>query len=160
VVEAPGRTGRGERQRRTGAVLVVAIGMVFGSLLAAAVFHGLLASGQANLDQLDADLQGERAALAQDKLELANLQSPQRIATEAEAMGMHPADRQHWVSAADGETTTVERTPNGDAPDPDAPADAPADAGGGTDDATTSELASGTDATTSGATTTDDGMTE
>jgi hypothetical protein len=92
-------------------VLVVAAGLVFGSLLAAAVFHGLLASGQAQLDQLDQQLQDERSSLAKEKLELANLQSPQRIATEAEAMGMHPADRQHWVSAANGDVTVIDRTP-------------------------------------------------
>lgn len=150
VVDPPSRrAARAERRRPAGAVFVVATALVFGSLLTAAVLHGMLASGQANLDQLDTDLQTERTALAQAKLELANLQSPQRIATEAEAMGMRPADRQHWVSAADGETTVVERTPDDaveqEVVEPDDPA-------------ATSELAS-TDATTD-ATTDEGGTTE
>lgn len=72
--------------------------MVFGSLMASAMFHGLLVSGQSDLDRLDQQIQDEKTALAQDKLELANLQSPARIAEEAAELGMVPADQQHWVT--------------------------------------------------------------
>ncbi len=100
VVPPPSR--RHLRRRRTGAVLAVAAVLVFGSLMSAALFHGLLVGGQSNLDRLDTQLQDERAALARDKLELAKLQSPAHIAAQAEALGMVPADGQTWVSPGTG----------------------------------------------------------
>lgn len=96
VVPPPGRPG--VRPRRTPAVLVVATVLVFGSLLTSAMFHGMLVSGQSRLDRLDAQLQDERAALAREKLDLAHLQSPARIAAAAEKMGMVRADGQTWLS--------------------------------------------------------------
>ena len=83
------------RRRRTGAVLAVAMVVVFGSLMASALFHGLLVSGQSNLDRLDQQIQDEKTALAQDKLDLAYLQSPARIEDEASKLGMVPSDQQH-----------------------------------------------------------------
>lgn len=105
VVPPPSR--RHLRRRRTGAVLAVAAVLVFGSLMSAALFHGLLVGGQSNLDRLDTQLQDERAALARDKLELAKLQSPAHIAAQAEALGMVPADGQTWVSPGTGASPVV-----------------------------------------------------
>jgi hypothetical protein len=95
-------------------VLAVAMVLVFGSLMASAMFHGLLVSGQSDLDQLDTQIQLEKTALAQEKLELANLQSPARIAEEARKLGMVPADQQHWVTPGSTDDPVV----TGRAPDP------------------------------------------
>jgi hypothetical protein len=108
------------RRRRTGAVLSVAMVIVFGSLLASAMFHGLLVSGQSNLDRLDSQIQEERTALAQEKLDLADLQSPARIAAEAERRGMVPADQQHWVTPGSDDAPIVTGTATAD---PDGTAD-------------------------------------
>ncbi len=142
VVPPPAARRRGRHTRTT---LVAATALVFASLLASAVLHGLLASGQTHLDRLDTELQQERTDLAREQLELAHLRSPERIAEEAEQIGMHPADTEHWVSAGTGEETVVVR---------DDPSDT-ADAGDDTDPSTTDpsladdpsadgELASGT----------------
>jgi hypothetical protein len=87
--------------------------VVFGSLMASAMFHGLLVSGQSDLDQLDSQIQIEKTALAQEELDVANLQSPARIAKEAEALGMVPADQQHWVTPGSTDDPVV----TGRAPD-------------------------------------------
>ena len=101
------------RRRRTRAVLVVAMAVVFGSLMASAMFHGLLVSGQSDLDRLDTQIQAEKSALAQEQLDVANLQSPARIAAEARKLGMVPADQQHWVTPG----STDEPVVTGRAPD-------------------------------------------
>jgi cell division protein FtsL len=150
VVPPPARpkVGQAVRRRRTGAVLGVAMVVVFGSLLASAMFHGMLVSGQSDLDRIDAQIQEERTALAQEKLELANLQSPARIAEEAARLGMVPSEQQHWVTPGSTDDPIV----TGSADDPEADADADGDTGTGTgtdtgtDDGSTGspeELASG-----------------
>jgi hypothetical protein len=93
--------------------------LVFGSLMASAMFHGLLVSGQSDLDHLDSQIQIEKRALAQEKLDLANLQSPARIAQEARDLGMVPADQQHWVTPGSTDDPVV----TGRATDPTDPTD-------------------------------------
>lgn len=119
VVPPPARPSlrQSARRRRTGAVLSVAMVLVFGSLLASAMFHGLLVSGQSDLDRLDRQIQEERTALAQEKLELANLQSPARIAEEARKRGMVPADQQHWVTPGSTDDPIVTGTAAAEADD-------------------------------------------
>lgn len=150
VVEAPSRHQGGRRsaprRRHTGAVVVATMAIVFGSLLVSAVFHGLLASGQTRLDRLDSELQQERASLAREQLELADLRSPQRISAAATELGMVPADTQHWVSAATGDETVIRRSGNpatddvDQSPEPDGSTD-------GSTDGATNELAGGADGT-------------
>jgi hypothetical protein len=117
-VVAPSSRPEPQRRHVGAAVLVLAVCLVFGSLLTSAILHGLLASGQTTIDRLDAELQRERTELANEKLTLANLQSPERIAREAARIGMVPAERQHWVSAAGGDEAIVTRTTE-DLPDTD-----------------------------------------
>lgn len=137
----PPPSARPARRRHTGAIVVVAMGLLFASLLASAIFHGLLASGQTHLDQLDAELQEERTALAQEQMELAHLRSPERIAAEAAAAGMVPADTQHWVSAGTGDESIVVRdtTEPTDTTDTTDTTEVP----GAAEDPATSELADG-----------------
>lgn len=86
-------------RRRHAAVLVAAGVLVFGSLLVAMVFYGLIAANQVHLDDIDHELDQERAALARERYQLANLQAPERIATEATRLGMVPASGQRWLSS-------------------------------------------------------------
>ncbi|MGI8754697.1 MAG: hypothetical protein ACR2MB_02330 [Acidimicrobiales bacterium] len=94
------------RRRRSGAVVVLAALVVFASLLAAALVHSQVVSAQANLDRIDRQIGVERDQLAQERLALADRQSPKRIAEAAVARGMVLAPRQHWVSN-DGRTAVV-----------------------------------------------------
>lgn len=134
VVPPPARSARGTRP----VVVLVAMVVVFGSLMAAATFHALLVSGQSHLDQVEADLETEREALARDRLVLADLQSPARIAEEAVALGMVPAERQTWLSPGSEADPVV--TGEADAtPEADDSVSDPTDPDGGT--TTGSELA-------------------
>jgi hypothetical protein len=104
-------------------VLVAAGLVVFASLLGALVLYGLIAANQVHLDRLDTQLDQERAALARDQYQLANLQSPERIATEAARLGMVPAQGQTWLSptGSDPMVTGDQQAP------PATPTDGPAD---------------------------------
>ena len=99
VVPEPGRAAA---RPRTGTRLAFAIVVVFGSLLTAAVLHGMLASGQSHLNDLDSEIRAEKVAVAQERLALADLQDPGRIADEALRIGMVPADGQVWLSPGSG----------------------------------------------------------
>ncbi len=68
---------------------------VFGSLLASAVFHALLAQGQQRLDRLDHRVSVAQQRYDQLRLQLDQLSAPQRIIDEATKLGMvAPADVQ------------------------------------------------------------------
>ena len=86
------------RRVRRVAVLSIAVVLVFGSLLASALFHSVLVTGQAHLDRVDKSIDTEKADLQRARLALADAQSPARIAAQAERLGMVPADRQVWIS--------------------------------------------------------------
>jgi hypothetical protein len=92
------------RPGRSGMAIAAAGVVVFAALLASAVFHSMLVSGQAHLDEVEGRIRTERSTLQREELRLADYQSPERIAREAARLGMIPAERQHWVS------------PEGDAP--------------------------------------------
>ncbi|MGN6694514.1 MAG: hypothetical protein ACTHN0_10070 [Aquihabitans sp.] len=124
-------------------MLGVAMVIVFGSLMASAMFHGLLVSGQSDLDRLDQQIQDEKTALAQDKLELANLQSPARIAEEATKLGMVPADQQHWVTPGSSDAPVVTGTTA-------EPADDDATDPNGTDSTDTSDTSGSSGSNSSG----------
>lgn len=91
------------------AIVVVVIVVVFGALMASATLHGMLASGQADINNIQAETRQASGQLERERLELAHLRSPQRIAKAAESMGMVPSDTQHWVSAATGDESVVVR---------------------------------------------------
>lgn len=79
------------------AVAVAAVVLVFGSMLASAVFHSVLVSGQARIDELERQVTAAEKGLAHDRLELARMSSPERIAEEAERLGLVIAERQTWI---------------------------------------------------------------
>lgn len=125
----------------TPAVLAVSVLVVFGSLMAASIFHGLLVGGQAHLNEVEAEIEAKEAKLAREDLELAELQAPASILARAEQLGMEPADEQTWISPGSDadpvvtgqEPVDVDADGDGVPDDPDAPA--------------TSELAGATDGT-------------
>jgi hypothetical protein len=102
VVSEPTRPRRDRRSGLRAPVLLVAAVLVFGSLLTSAVFHGLLVGGQSHLDQMESQLDAEKVALAREKLALAQLSSPDHIASQAAALGMVVADEQIWLSPGSG----------------------------------------------------------
>lgn len=113
------------RRQRTGAVVALAIAVVFASLLAAALLHSQVVSSQARLDDIDRQIETERDALARDRLALADSRSPVRIAEAAAGRGMVEAPRQHWLSSDAGTTVVVTGEEPDPAPAPDGPIDAP-----------------------------------
>ena len=113
VVEASRRSSRtgdpgSYRRPRTTPIVVVAVVIVFGALMASAMFHSVLVTGQAQLDDLHQQTRVQTDQLQRDQLRLATYRSPARIASEAHRLGLVPADRQTWIDPgqADAPVTT------------------------------------------------------
>lgn len=136
VVEPPTR-----RRVRPAFVVGLAAFVVFGALLAAAVVHSMLVSGQAHLDDVSTTTRVEREELERAQVRLASLQSPERITREAERLGMVPGSGDNWIQgdpqATGGPTAAVPEATVPEATVPEAGVAAPAgvretpDAGGG-----------------------------
>src|ERR671913_1747495 len=74
---------------RTGVLLTL---LLFVALFGVAVSHALLIEGQANLDRLDTQAAAEQARYERLRLEVAELESPDRVVAEArDRLGMGPA---------------------------------------------------------------------
>jgi hypothetical protein len=92
---------------RTGVVLTVSL---FGALFGVAVSHAMLIESQMDLDQLDERASAEQARYERLRLDVAQLESPDRIVGEAQdRLGMVPADDVVWLTPdqpapADGRT--------------------------------------------------------
>ncbi len=102
---------RPARRSRTGVVVAAAMVVVFVALLASAVAHSLLVSGQAELDRVDREIRAEQELLQQDRLRLARYQSPQRIALVAAELGMVPADGETWLRSGSSAPPVATGTP-------------------------------------------------
>ena len=76
-----------------GGVLVA----VMAAMLGAAVFHTQLAERQLEIDQLERQVQEERARFDELRRDRAVLRSPQRIADEAGALGMAPGETSRFI---------------------------------------------------------------
>ena len=121
VVDAPAR-------RMNAGVLTVLIGSVlFAVLFGLVVFHTLLLKNQQRLDHLDRDVTDAQAHYQQLRLEVAQLEAPQRVIDVATTkLGMVPPDGTTYLTpaagdgagpsagAAQGEASTDDTT---DAPD-------------------------------------------
>jgi cell division protein FtsL len=78
-------------------VLLTVVGFV--ALFGVAVCHALLIQNQASVDELDRRVAAEQARYEQLRLEVAELESPQRITTEAQNdLGMVPAGETMWLT--------------------------------------------------------------
>lgn len=95
------------RRLRPGVVVALSAVIVFATLILSAVAHSFLVSGQAELDRMATEVRQEREGLEADRVVLAAHQSPQRIAEEAERLGMVPAETQTWISPGTGAAPVV-----------------------------------------------------
>ena len=102
---------------KTGVTLTV---LMFGALFGVAVSHALLIQSQIKLDEMDKDAADEQARYEQNRADVAELESPDRIIAAARDLGMVDPAETVWLT-------------------PDQAADA-----GVTDDATGSEATGGT----------------
>lgn len=96
---------------RPAGILAFAVVLVFSTLIAAAVVHSMLVSGQAQLDDITSETSTEQEALLQEELQLAKLQSPASITREAERMGMVPTQTDNWLAADPGPSETSPEVP-------------------------------------------------
>jgi len=85
-------------RRPTGAIVVASLVIVFGILLATAALNTMLVSGQRDLDRIESEIrEGEQRnqALA---LQVAEMESPERIVEAAEAQGMVEPEVVIWLT--------------------------------------------------------------
>ncbi|HZM38212.1 MAG TPA: hypothetical protein VFB94_03810 [Acidimicrobiales bacterium] len=96
-VVGPTRTGLGlSLSPRAGVMLTV---LAFVALFGVAASHALLIQNQASVDDLDGRVAAEEARYEELRREVAELESPQRIATEAQqTLGMVPAGEVEWLT--------------------------------------------------------------
>jgi cell division protein FtsL len=81
---------------RTGVVLTVSL---FGALFGVAVSHAMLIESQMDLEQLDERAASEQARYERLRLDVAELESPDRVVREAQdRLGMVPADEVVWLT--------------------------------------------------------------
>jgi cell division protein FtsL len=111
------------RQPRYAMWTVIGVGGVFALFFALVLFHTVLLNNQRRLDQLDTQVRDEQASYQQLRLQVAQLQSPERILEVATAkLGLVPSNGTTYL------------TPSG----PDAVAARQAEAQKASDDGTTS----------------------
>jgi cell division protein FtsL len=104
----------GARQRRpfklTPKTGVTLTGLMFGALFGVAVSHALLIQSQLKLDEMDKDVADAQAEYEQNRLDVAELESPDRIIAAARDLGMVDPAETVWLTpdqtegAADGQT--------------------------------------------------------
>jgi cell division protein FtsL len=110
------------RRRLTPALGVLLTALLFVTLFLVAIAHTVLVQGQVRLDGLDARLTVEQARYQDLRTRVAEMESPGRVVTAAEAMGMvSPQDLVYLQpqapdrSAAPTPATSEDRAePNGD----------------------------------------------
>jgi cell division protein FtsL len=112
VVQIDGRRFR--LTPKTGVGMTVAL---FGALFGVAVSHALLIEGQLELDRLDQQVATEQARYERLRLEVAELESPERILNDAQELGMVPPEDVTWLTpdqpAGDGSGTGAAATGTG-----------------------------------------------
>jgi hypothetical protein len=108
-------------RRSVGPVVFLAGLALFGSLFGLAVFHAMLVQSQSSLDELDAEITTARAHREELRLDIAELEAPERILAEARDRGMVPAED---VVVLDGTADSETDGPDTDGPDTDGEAEA------------------------------------
>jgi len=76
------------RRRLTPATGVLLTAVLFATLLLIAVAHTVLVQAQVRLDELDAQLTVEQARYQELRTEVAEMESPSRVVSAAQALGM------------------------------------------------------------------------
>jgi cell division protein FtsL len=121
---------------RAGVLAFAVVGLVFAIMLGAAMLNSKLITGQQQLDKLDRAIAQAQAEHDKYRLEVAQLESPDRIVQAAQSQGMIPAAQTVWVLPVVPGDPALEQ-----------PATAPA-----TSPPATSERATGPDSSTTDAT--------
>jgi len=87
------------RRRRARALVLLGGVFVVGSLFALAASHAYLATGQSRLDELERDVADAQARYQSLRLDVAELEAPERIVREAqERLGMVPPPDVTYIS--------------------------------------------------------------
>jgi cell division protein FtsL len=81
--------------------------LLFGGLFGVAVSHALLIEGQLRLDRLDQQVAEEQARYERLRLDVAELESPERILTDAQEMGMVPPQDVTWLTPDQAAATSA-----------------------------------------------------
>ena len=102
-------------RRRARALLVLLGGVMVASLFALAAFHAMLASGQAQLDRLEAKVSDSQARYERLRLDVAELEAPSRIVREAqERLGMVPPPGVTYLTPSAAASAEVGQAAEGD----------------------------------------------
>lgn len=99
VVDAPPEP----RRRSRGPAVAIAAGLVivFLALFGLVAFHTVLVQNQSQIDELDERLAAEREVIEQARLEIAELEAPERVIAEAEALGLIAPDEVVMLDAVE-----------------------------------------------------------
>lgn len=99
----------GARRRRLARGVLALVGTVgIVALFALAAFHAMLASGQAQLDQLESRVSDAQARYESLRLDVAELEAPNRIVREAqERLGMVPPPDVTYLTPSEAVTQEV-----------------------------------------------------
>ncbi|HEV3226384.1 MAG TPA: cell division protein FtsL [Acidimicrobiales bacterium] len=113
------------RRLSLGAVTVLVVGGVFAVLFGLVVFHTVLLKNQQQLDHLDAQVTQEQAHYQQLRLQVAQLEAPQRILDVATTkLGMVPPAGTTYLTPAASAATSSAGASQGTSPsDTAAPSD-------------------------------------
>jgi cell division protein FtsL len=100
---------------RAGVALTV---FAFVALFAVAACHALLIEAQSTVDELDRQVAAEQARYEELRLDVAELESPQRIMTEAQdRLGMVPAGEVVWLTPGEAAPPSEQPADEPDSPD-------------------------------------------
>ena len=102
------------RRRMTPAMAVLITAALFATLLAVAVAHTVLVEGQVRLDELDAQLSTEQARYQELRLEVAEMESPDRVVRVAQEQGMVAPDDLKYLQPPAPDPSTVGPTTGDD----------------------------------------------
>jgi cell division protein FtsL len=122
--------GEDDRRPRYAVWTVVALSAIFALFFALVMFHTVLLKNQRRLDQLDAQVRDEQASYQQLRLQVAQLQSPERVLDVATSkLGLVPSNGTTYLTpsgadaiaarqaqaekAADDGTTSLSATGDG-----------------------------------------------
>ena len=120
------------RRLGIGAITTLVIGALFTVLFGLVVFHTILVQNQQRLDKIDSSVRTEQARYQQLRLQVAQLEAPQRIVDVAtQKLGMVPPDTTTYLTPSAGDAAAATASPSsgqpraGEANDLTTPADGP-----------------------------------
>lgn len=92
------------RRLSLGVITVLAVGGIFAVLFGLAVFHTMLLQNQQRLDRISSEVSEEKARYQSLRLQVAQLESPQRILDAATTrLGMVPPEGTTYLTPAAGD---------------------------------------------------------